>query len=247
MQEQTLSSIKGILFDKDGTLFHFTRTWLPVVLDAADFAAGGDKGLADVLLSAGGLDLEKGCFLPDSLIAAGYSRELAEFWKDLGAVKTTGVLHEYIDDVFNRLGLSNAVPVTDLKRHFRFLKENGLMIGIATNDSEAGARATVEAFGLAPMVSFVAGYDSGFGPKPGPGMAQAFCRLTGLDPENVVVVGDSEHDMTMARRAKAGMRIGVLTGAGTRESLRKSADLIIDDIICLEALIFSDKQFITSL
>ncbi|WP_028575483.1 HAD family hydrolase [Desulfonatronovibrio hydrogenovorans] len=237
MSKQNLSSIKGVLFDKDGTLFDFTRTWLPVVRDAADFAAGGNKDLAQVLLSAGGLDLNENRFLPDSLIAAGYSLELAEFWRDLGAIRPTKVLHQYLDDAFNRLGLANAAPVTDLKTFFGFLKDRGLLLGIATNDSEAGAMATVNEFGLSDLVSFVAGYDSGFGPKPGPGMAQGFCRVTGLQPRAVAVVGDSDHDMVMARLAGAGIRIGVLTGAGTRESLGNSADLVLEDITCLKDLL----------
>lgn len=237
LSEASIQTIRGILFDKDGTLFDFHRTWLPVVREAAIFASGGDTVLANVLLTGGGLDFSTGRFLPDSIIAAGHAGELAECWVHLGAVRSQSILHERIDYVFSRLGLAHAVPVTDLKRHFTFLKNRGLLAGVASNDSEAAVISTVEQFGLSDLVCFLAGYNSGYGPKPGPGMVRAFCRVTGLSPEEVAVVGDSEHDMLMGRRAGAGLLVGVLTGAGTRQSLRDSAHLIIEDVSCLKDLI----------
>lgn len=244
MSHAPLQGIHGILFDKDGTLFDFHKTWMSVVMEAAAYASGGDKDLADQLLAAGGLDLATGRFMPDSVIAAGHARELAELWVNLGAVKSLQILNSRIDDLFNRLGLVNASPVTDLVKLFSFFRDEGFATGIATNDSAAGARATVKKFGLTSLVCFVAGYDSGFGPKPGPGMVRAFCRATGLDPQNVAVVGDSEHDMTMGRLAGAGLLVGVLTGAGTRESLQGSTHLIIEDIQCLKVLISGSQTAI---
>ncbi|MFP4084459.1 MAG: HAD family hydrolase [Desulfonatronovibrio sp.] len=244
MSQTPPQSVLGILFDKDGTLFDFHKTWIPVVREAAAYASGGNKELADLLLAAGGFDFATGRFMPDSVIAAGHARELAELWVNLGAVKSLQILNSRIDELFNRLGLMNASPVTDLAELFSFFRDMGIAAGIATNDSAAGARATVKKFGLTSLVCFVAGYDSGCGPKPGPGMVRAFCRTTGLDPEKVAVVGDSGHDMTMGRLAGAGLLVGVLTGAGTRESLQNSAHLIIEDIRCLKDLI-SGKQRIT--
>jgi phosphoglycolate phosphatase len=237
MFQAPAQSIKGIVFDKDGTLFDFHKTWIAAAQEAAALASGGDRELAEVLLAAGGLDFSTGRFVPDSIIAAGHARELAELWVDLGAVKSVQILNSQIDELFNRLGLVNASPVTDLRMLFSFLRDKGILTGIATNDSQAGAVAAVEEFKLKDLVCFVAGYDSGFGPKPGPGMIRAFCRTAGLSPEEVAVVGDSEHDMLMGRLAGAGLLVGVLTGAGTRQSLRNSAHLIIEDISCLKDLI----------
>ncbi len=237
MPQTPAQTIKGIVFDKDGTLFDFHRTWVAAAGEAAILASGGDRELAEVLLAAGGLDFSTGRFLPDSVIAAGHSRELAELWVDLGAVLPRQLLHARIEETFNRLALANASPVTDLVELFSFLRNKGLLAGIATNDSHAGAVAAVEEFNLKELVCFVAGYDSGFGPKPGPGMVWAFCRAAGLSPEMVAVVGDSEHDMLMGRLAGAGLLVGVLTGAGTRQSLRNSAHLIIEDVSCLKDLI----------
>ena len=45
-------AIRGILFDKDGTIIDYWRTWVPINREAALYAAGGDKAVADELLRA---------------------------------------------------------------------------------------------------------------------------------------------------------------------------------------------------
>jgi phosphoglycolate phosphatase len=104
-----------------------------------------------------------------------------------------------------------------------------LKIGLATNDTEAPARAHLTAHGVLDLFDFVAGYDSGYGPKPGPGMCLAFARETGIDPARAVMVGDSTHDLIAGRAA--GMRcVAVLTGIATAEELRPHADVVLRDI-----------------
>jgi phosphoglycolate phosphatase len=85
------------------------------------------------------------------------------------------------------------------------------------------------------MFEFHAGCDSGFGAKPAPGMALAFCHAAGLHPSAVAVVGDAVHDLEMGRRAGLGLKIGVLGGTAARETLLPHADTIIDSVAGLEA------------
>jgi phosphoglycolate phosphatase len=56
-------SYRGILFDKDGTLLDFNRTWLPIYLHAANEFAAGDAALAGQLLSQHGFDPERQRFI----------------------------------------------------------------------------------------------------------------------------------------------------------------------------------------
>jgi phosphoglycolate phosphatase len=52
------------------------------------------------------------------------------------------------------------------------------------------------------------------------------------------VVGDSPHDIEMARAGGAGRAIGVLTGVSPREALLDyGADIVIDSIAELEAIL----------
>jgi phosphoglycolate phosphatase len=89
------------------------------------------------------------------------------------------------------------------------------------------------------MVDFIAGYDSGFGYKPEPGMFARFCTACGITPREVAMIGDNLHDMEMGRRGGAGWRIGVLTGTGTLQSLAGHSDLVIASIADLERALFS--------
>ncbi len=66
-------------------------------------------------------------------------------------------------------------------------------------------------------------------------MALAFCAATGLSPGEIAVVGDSVHDLAMARAAGAKLAVGVLTGVSSREVLAAHADLVVGSVGELEA------------
>lgn len=223
------SPISGILFDKDGTLLDYARTWLPVNRELALFAAQGDGVLAGRLLSACGMDPVSGYVVPDSLLAAGNTVEIATGFVEAGSPLSVAALTEQLD-AMSADAARHAVPVTDLESFFRDLKEKGYRLGVASSDNERSIRETADRFGFAPYLDYVAGYDSGFGVKPEPGMVLGFCMATGLDPQEVAVVGDNNHDLHMGRNAGAGLTVAVLTGTGSRASLSAGSDHCLNDI-----------------
>ena len=82
----------------------------------------------------------------------------------------------------------------------------------------------LDRFGVSPYLAFLCGGDSGVGTKPGPGMVNAFLAATGLRAGEVMVVGDTPHDMKMARAA--GCRV-----------LDPLADCVIESIAELDAVL----------
>lgn len=234
-----MTRIRGVVFDKDGTLFHYDATWLPVNRLAAQAVAGGDTGLAERLLVSAGYDPRRGKVRPDSPLAAGSAAELAALWAAQVPGRGAEELTALLDRIFEEQGLAHAAPVTDLAALFARLHDRGLALGIATNDSLAAATATVGRFGLVALVDFLAGYDAGYGVKPDPGVIRAFCAETGLEPREVAVVGDNLHDLEMGRRGGAGLVVGVLTGTGSHEVLAPVADRVLESIADLEGLLDS--------
>ncbi len=229
--------IKGILFDKDGTLLDYHLSWAPINVRAAELAAGGNKPLADHLLAVGGLDGETCLVRSGSVLAAGTTTQIAQAWIDAGSPFELVELTPLVDQIF-REGVATAVPVLDLSTFFRRLKARGIVIGIASSDGELAIRMTAERFGFADVVDFIAGYDSGHGPKPEPGMLHAFAAFAQLRPAEIAVVGDNLHDMEMAQRGGAGLRVAVLTGTGRRDELEAASDLCLASIDELEQSLF---------
>lgn len=228
--------IAGILFDKDGTLLDFDASWGPVNRKVALMAADGDEALADSLLIACGMDPVTGAIVPDSLFASANTVEIAEGMIAAGSPFALNILAPKIDDCFAEAA-QLSVPVTELQPLFSRLHGKGLRLGIASSDNERSIRVAAERFGILPYVDFVAGYDSGHGKKPEAGMVLGFCAATGLAPSEVAVVGDNNHDLHMGHNAGAGLKIGVLSGTGSRETLTLHSDMVLADITELEAVI----------
>ncbi|MCA3452874.1 MAG: HAD family hydrolase [Rhodobacter sp.] len=217
--------IDGIVFDKDGTLFDFRRSWggwVQGVLAELATDPGHAAALADVLR----FDRATGDFLADSPVIAASTAEIADILLPLLPEQSLTGLEARL----NRLaGASQMVPAVPLRPLLQALRSRGLRLGVATNDVAASARAHLLAQDVAGFFDLVVGYDSGHGAKPGPGMLLAFTAQTGLDPARVLMVGDSRHDL-MAGRA-AGMRpVAVLTGIATEEDLAPLAEAVLPDI-----------------
>jgi phosphoglycolate phosphatase len=231
--------IRGILFDKDGTLFDYHQTWMPLNHQAAMVAARGDQSLANTLLVNGGWDAGTDRVASGSLLAACTNHEIAESWADqIGGWDVEDLAH-IISSHFNEGGVDSAVPVTDLAPLLASLRDEGYKLGVATSDSERGAMGMLGRFGVVDHLDFISGYDSGHGPKPTPGMVYAFCETCGIKPVDAIMVGDNWHDVETGRNAGVAFTVGVLTGTSTREELEGVADHVLDSIDELGALLSS--------
>ena len=224
--------IQGLLFDKDGTLFDFARTWGVWFDRVISELAAGDSALERRLAQSCGYDYEKQQFVAGSLIVIATSEEVNAALAECLPETTV----EQVDAVARRQVASLPyVPVCDLRKLLLELRAQGYVIGLATNDYHDGALKQLQDAGIGDLFEFVCGSDSGYGGKPGAGMVHAFCETTGMDFSAVAVIGDSVHDLEAGSAAGAGSRIGVLTGPASREDLDPVADVVLESIAQLTA------------
>lgn len=238
-RSRELTDIRGILFDKDGTLVDFHATWFAVGDRLALRAAGGDRAGADALLAAVGYDFASRRFLPDSIFAAGTNADMIAAWfPHLDRAGRQATLDDFERFVAED-GIVRPVELPEIRATLSSLHAAGIRLGVATNDSTASAERALAALGIAQLFDAAYGYDAVANPKPAPDTVVAFCDLTGLKPAQIAVVGDNRHDLVMAKEGGAGLAVGVLSGTGTKETLAPLADVLLDSIAGLPALLAS--------
>ena len=225
-----LNHIKGLLFDKDGTLIDFSASWLQPMKDVTGLIAerSGQADLQLKLLLDGGYEPESDTWAKDSAIAFETSENIYKRWASMvGTELIESLLPEMQAIIY--ASLKNAAPVVEnMTGLFTQLTRN-YTLGVASMDDETNVIQTLDGLGLHEHIDFYCGADSGFGIKPGPGMVLAFCEQVKLAPEQVAVIGDSTHDLKMARAAGA-VSIGVLSGASSEQTLSEHADILMQDI-----------------
>ena len=228
--------VTGILFDKDGTLVDFDATWGEATHPVMRRLGADDGAPMEQLAAAMHYDLARRRFRPTSPFISGSMPEIAGAWaRILGRVHDDALLAE-LNDLFAQETLRALTPIGDPVAVMGTLRARGRRLGLATNDAEASARRQLQALGLDAHMDFIAGYDSGHGGKPGPGMVLAFAAAVGLAPGRIALVGDTLHDLDAAHAAGA-VAIAVLSGPVGRDILAPRADHVIGSIADLPALL----------
>lgn len=204
--------IKAILFDKDGTLIEFNSTMHSIYCNVliylkAQYAI--PDSLVNELYSTLGILPDR--LSPDSLLQFSTNPQIAEAiiapcekhaeqcTSELSFGKTE--LLKIIED----LSLDDTVPYTALPyvlETLEYLRTKDYKLGIATADTLAGTIASLEKTDMLEYFHYIGTADEDK-PKPDSLLADNFCTQFKIQPNELLVVGDSKNDMLFAENAGA--------------------------------------------
>ncbi len=213
-----LEPIKGIVFDKDGTLADLESRWVPFFrgIIAATAAAGGDPDAEQSLAAVLGVGRER--LEPGSPAAVKSEGELLAIavthltergWEPDAAVNA--ILAGVEGAEFGPL-----VPLGDVAGTMRALSGR-YRLGVATSDSRQNTIDELTELGIDDLLSALHCGDDGNGVKPQPEVLWGIAESWGLDASAVLFVGDSTQDLDTARAAGC-LFVAVDPGEGGSEA-----------------------------
>ncbi|GLQ34646.1 phosphatase [Amylibacter marinus] len=229
-----MATIKALLFDKDGTLIDFEASWAPGMGAFLKHLVPNDSEIRSALGLACGFDTARGCFLAGSSFVNGTIDDTLACMQAAYPALDVDLFYSAGAACFEDL---EPAPICDLNQVLGDLKSRGYILGVITNASEKSAEQQLEKLAIRGLFSSVIGYDSGHAPKPAPDTILGFCQAFNLHPSEVAMIGDSTHDLDAGYHAKVGKNIAVLSGPASRADLGHRADLILDDIRGLSAVL----------
>jgi phosphoglycolate phosphatase len=226
---EKLAGVRAVLFDKDGTLIDFEKTWFPANHAVLVALAAGDADRLERLEEAAGFDSVRRSFTAASEMIAGSTADFGPLLAAAVPCPYDDAFLAALDAMIEREGLASTCAIGEPAMVCAALADAGLVLGLATNGPSRLAEDHSRLLGIRDRLAFVCGYDSGFGRKPGPGMVHGFCAATGVAPAHVAVVGDTLHDMHMAKAAGS-VAVAVPSGLTPAGVLSPHADLVVADL-----------------
>jgi phosphoglycolate phosphatase len=231
--------IKGILFDKDGTLleFHSTQHYIYArVFTCLEDRYRVPRPLLQELRQALGHLPDR--LNPDSLLQHSTNPQIAEAL--MGPSKKYAAEHQWqqpydkddLLELIEELSLSADVPYTTLPNvpeTLRYLKNKNYKLGIATTDTLTATVAGLKKTGIIDYFDYL-GTGEEAKPKPETFLADKFCSKCNIEANEILIVGDSQNDMLFAENAGAYF-IGVVTPSDNTSVFETNGHKSVSNII----------------
>jgi phosphoglycolate phosphatase len=134
------------------------------------------------------------------------------------------------------------LPFDGIPELLETLHRGGVPLAVATGKSRRGLDRALEQTGWGALFTETRCADEGE-PKPSAWLVNDLCEACGWDATRVVVVGDTTHDLGMAKNAGA-RAIGVAYGAHDPEALRLfPAWKVVQDVAELGTLLIEHTSY----
>ena len=187
--ENMMTGIRGVIVDLDGTMVH-TAPDFQVAINRMRAELGLEPLSVETIISFVGKGSEN---LMRRVLDVDYESAVAESLYEQ-ALESYKRHYEDINGLYSSVydGVSEGLAA---------MKANGLRLACVTNKPVAFARVLLDKTGLASYFEVIYGGDSLPAKKPDPLPMLTVCRDFGLEPAQVVAIGDSSNDAEAARAA----------------------------------------------
>ncbi|HUJ00837.1 MAG TPA: phosphoglycolate phosphatase [Usitatibacter sp.] len=213
-----LERLRAVAFDLDGTL----------VDSAPDLAAAANAMLA--ALGHRTLREDRVCAAIGDGIDALVARTLAE---STGAPPEPDALvraAQLFREIYARRVFESSTVYAGVREGLEALAGRGLPLGCITNKAGRFTQALLEQAGLARWLSFVECADALEQRKPAPFLLLKACGDLGIEPRELLFVGDSALDVAAARAAGCPVVLVAYGYNRGRPATEAGADAVIGDI-----------------
>ncbi len=237
---QRFTNIRGVIFDKDGTLAHSEDYLKTITMKRARLIDAQIPGVQEPLLAAFGL--EEGRLNPRGLQAVGtrqenliaaaaYIAETGRPWLEslMIAQAAFAEVDQFVHPKADYTPLIPGIPGLVAR-----LFTAGLKLGVLSADVTENVKAFLTQYDLSEYFVVQNGTDQGPS-KPDPTPFLQACDQLGEAPEAVLMIGDADVDGQMAHTAGAAGMIGVAWGWSMPPKLTK-VDITIATMDELEIL-----------
>lgn len=222
----TWPGLELVIFDKDGTLVDDNSTWAPALADLVHMLTVCEPDARENCAAAVGVDLDRNELVPGSLATYASNAQIAE--AAASTLSTSRGLPQMIDEVEHFLASAvpaNVVALAGADDVLAQLQTAGVRLALATNDGEDSTLRQIEHLEWVAYFDWISGYDSGWGPKPDPGMLTACLDHFGTAPASTLMIGDTFADIEAAQGASIPSVMVGATSASQAEPTHRLASV----------------------
>jgi len=231
-----------VIFDKDGTLTDFRKTWFAILDKRMEII------LREIKLNCTEEEFRKTVYQTYG-ISGRYIDPYGPFpytppWEDeivfatilyrLGVPWQEGknIARYSTQKAEEELDRGSCTELIDgVKDVLERLHKSGILISLATADLTDIATDVLKHTGIYDLFNFVIGADKTENNKPHPEMIFKTLEALKIEGQSTAFVGDAITDMQMAKSADLGLVVGVVDGGVARpEDLKKDADVVLNSV-----------------
>lgn len=226
-----LTNKKAILFDKDGTLIEYNDLWIEAMdelIHELEKKYKSKKNYNKKILCQQ-LGIIDSCVTDESPLGTGTTKQIRDTLQHFFIIDKTELL-KFVQNYLYQYTIAHQeklIPIGNLPRLLKGLKKVGYSLGIVTSDGYDSTIFTLKLFEIENYFDVVVTGDR-FAPKPEREALEYASLKLGIQPENILYVGDSSVDAKFSKHC--GLGIGVTSGVASRDELSKHISFIYETI-----------------